>query len=346
MSLLTLHAAILKQAGFHVVQETSTTASSGKRLSASLGAQVGSIGARLEGGRQSKQASHVTRRPLEFDIEDANDVIAALREVGFQKIIILEDFHYLPVETQKSFSIALKAYHEASDLCFMIVGVWLEGNRLLVYNGDLAGRMTAINADQWTEDSLTEVIEAGEEFLNIQFDRHLKESIVDQCFNSVYILQEVCAHVCSVEAIKKTQRKTRVVGELLNASRLTDAVISQQDGRYYAFLHDFAIGFRETELEMYKWILNAVLLYPNQKYMHLNRIQDLIRMYHPLGMRIRTANIVQALQSVSSLQDLKGIRPIVLDYDRSSKRLYIVDRGFLIWRYRRPQEELFEAIGL
>ena len=54
-----------------------------------------------------------------------NDIIAALNQINFKKFIVLEDFHYLPVETQKDFSVALKAFHENSDLCFIVIGVWL-----------------------------------------------------------------------------------------------------------------------------------------------------------------------------------------------------------------------------
>ena len=74
---------------------------------------------------------------------------------------MLEDFHYLPIETQKDFAVALKAFHEQSTLCFMIVGVWLDESRLTVYNGDLTGRLIGINADKWSQAELREVIEVG-----------------------------------------------------------------------------------------------------------------------------------------------------------------------------------------
>jgi hypothetical protein len=32
--------------------------------------------------------------------------------------------------------------------------VWLEANRLVVYNGDLAGRITSIPADTWSAEEL------------------------------------------------------------------------------------------------------------------------------------------------------------------------------------------------
>jgi len=39
----------------------------------------------------------------------------------------LEDFHYLPMETQQTFSHVLKAFHENSKITFIVVAVWREG---------------------------------------------------------------------------------------------------------------------------------------------------------------------------------------------------------------------------
>lgn len=47
-----------------------------------------------------------------------NDIIGGLQEIGFNKLIVLEDFHYLPDETQRDFATDLKAFHEASQLLF------------------------------------------------------------------------------------------------------------------------------------------------------------------------------------------------------------------------------------
>ena len=62
----------------------------------------------LEGERETEKSSATTKQPLELDPEDVNDIIKALR--GFDKFIVLEDFHYLNIETQKDFAVALKAF--------------------------------------------------------------------------------------------------------------------------------------------------------------------------------------------------------------------------------------------
>src|SRR5262249_60264534 len=136
------------------------------------------------------ESDAVVTKPLELDSEDVNDIIHALAD--FNKFIVLEDFHYLPVDTQKDFAVSLKAFHEQSHLCFIIVGVWLEESRLSVYNGALTGRIVGINADKWSRNELHEVISAGESLLNIKFASSFPEALIDSCFESVYIVQEAC----------------------------------------------------------------------------------------------------------------------------------------------------------
>lgn len=148
-----------------------------------------------EAGRTN--ANQTTTTPLELDPEDVNDIILALDSIRFSRYIVLEDFHYLPIESQKDFSGALKAFHEESKYCFIVVGVWLEENRLTVYNGDLTGRITSINADMWEEPELRNVISKGEELLNISFNPRFVDDLILNCSGSVYITQEACYQCCN-----------------------------------------------------------------------------------------------------------------------------------------------------
>ena len=198
-----LHAAILKRAGYEVTQASTKSTSGRYKIIASL--KVAFFGYVAKGGGEKEEAksSSTTTAPLELDPEDVNDVITALK--GFEKFIVLEDFHYLPIETQKDFSVALKAFHEQSKLCFIIVGVWLEEGRLTVYNGDLTGRVVDINADRWTKEELREVIAAGEALLNISFAPEFKDAVVADCLDSVYIVQEACYQACQSVKIFSAQ---------------------------------------------------------------------------------------------------------------------------------------------
>ncbi|OYU43968.1 MAG: hypothetical protein CFE44_15485 [Burkholderiales bacterium PBB4] len=343
-----LHSAILKRVGYEVTQSSTKTIAGKNKIIASFKAAILGVGVETGVEKDVTKTDQITKAPLELDPEDVNDIIAALAD--FKKFIVLEDFHYLPIETQKDFSVALKAFHEQSKLCFIIVGVWLDEGRLTVYNGDLTGRIVGVNADRWTKDELHEVIAAGEKLLNISFASNFKNSVVAGCLDSVYIVQEACYQACLAKGVNFTQENyIQDVGAELDVTELIREVVNQQTGRYNSFITLFAGGFQETALQMYKWLLYPVLtadvgaLEHGLTYRHM---RDVLRQHHPEGQALNIGNLTQALQSTASLQVKKDIKPIVLDYDQTNLKLNVVDRGFLIWLQNQDRKDLLELADL
>ena len=108
-----LHSAILKRAGYEVTQSSTKTTAGKNKILASFKAAILGVGIEAGAAKEVTKSDAVTKAPLELDPEDVNDIIGALS--GFTKFIVLEDFHYLPIDTQKDFSVALKAFHEQSS---------------------------------------------------------------------------------------------------------------------------------------------------------------------------------------------------------------------------------------
>lgn len=352
-TLAPLHSAILKAAGFTVEQSSTKTSEGTLKVVAKLEGKVGVpflAQAKAAGdiAGEDKAGESETRAPLELDPADVNDVIWALNSIGFEQYVVLEDFHYLPEEAQRDFSIALKAFHEHSTLCFIVVGVWLDENRLIQFNGDLTDRVLAVNADAWSAKQLTEVIDEGERLLDVAFDPTFKKGLVDGCFDSVSVVQVACHNVCKDAGVTATQDRSKTVGTGLDATEVIRNVVDQQSARYNTFLDNFAGGFQETALEVYRWLLLPVLSATPEQLEGRLRLQDIrkqISAHHPLG-EINSGNVTQALKSAATLQVKLGISPIVLDYDQSTRRLNVVDRGFLIWLSHQDRGELLEAAGL
>lgn len=151
-TLAELHAAILKEAGFNVRQSLEKTVSGSNKVIIGVDAK-GKVPIFAEGsvsGSYEHDGAHEKKEiftSLELDPRDPNDIIRALGEVEFTRYVVLEDFHYLPDETQRDFSFSLKTFHENSKLCFIIVGVWREENRLIGFNGDLTDRVLSVDVD-------------------------------------------------------------------------------------------------------------------------------------------------------------------------------------------------------
>ena len=307
-TLADVHTAILKRAGFEITQSSTRTATGKNKIVAALKASLFGVGAEASGEKEQTTSDAVTKHPLELDPEDVNDIISALND--FKKYIVLEDFHYLPIETQKDFAVALKAFHEQSTLCFMIVGVWLDESRLTVYNGDLTGRLIGINADKWSQ---------------------------------------ACYQACIGQNILFTQDKLAEIGDGIDVTKIIREVVNQQTGRYNSFITQFAAGFQDTTLQMYKWLLYPVLTATSEKLkegLSYREMRDTLRAHHPEGNALNLGNLTQALQATASLQVKKDIKPIVLDYDQTNLRLNVVDRGFLIWIDNQDRSELLELTDL
>ncbi len=344
-----IHEAILKQAGYEITLSSTKSTSGKQKIFAKF--KVGIFGSETEGGAESERGKEdsLTKSPLELDSLDVNDIINALISVKFNKYIVLEDFHYLTVETQKDFSVALKAFHENSQFCFIIIGVWLEENRLSVYNGDLTGRLLPINADKWERQELERVISDGEALLNISFDTAFKKELLESCYESVYIVQETCHQCCIKNGISKTQEVVREIGNQSICRELVSQVVNQQGGRFNSFLAQFAEGFQDTRLEMHKWLLYPILT-GDADHLELgfkqSEIRTILQSVHPRRSELNSGNVTQSLQSLASLQIKKDIKPMVLDYDQTNLRLNIVDKSFQIWLSRQNRDDLLDLVGL
>jgi len=344
-----LHSAILKKCGFEITLSNTKSTSGKHKIFASITANI--FGSGAAGGAESarEEGQEIETQPLELEPEDVNDIISALESIKFNKFIVLEDFHYLPVETQKDFSVALKAFHENSGICFIIVGVWLEENRLSVYNGDLTGRVLSVDADKWERHELEEVINSGSALLKVNFSDKFKNDLLSSCFNSVHIVQEACHRCCVESGIYNTQNEVKYIGENSDAKAIVKDVVNQQSGRFNSFITQFADGFQATELEMHRWILYPVLVGDTNDLnfgLRQKDIRDTLREKHPRSDSLNQGNVTQALQSSAALQIKKDIKPMVLDYDQTNLRLNVVDRSFLIWLDNQNRDELIAIAGL
>lgn len=352
-----VHSNILKRAGFEITLSEKRSSSGKLKVIASIKAalKIGIFGQGVQaegsGGleRETIEGTETTKAALELDIDDVNDVIGALQSIGFDKKIVLEDFHYLDYQVQRDFAVELKAFHEASAITFVIIGVWLEDNRLIVYNGDLTGRVVSVNADKWETEELREVISTGGALLGVSFDPVFVAALIVLARESVYVVQEVCRRVCLDAGVRVTRDDNPLIGTDCDVDALVKKVVDEQSARYDGFLSTFADGFQETELQMHKWLLYPLLTAETSRLkqgLKYRDIKAILREKHPRENELNSGNITQSLKSSASLQVKRNIMPIVIDYDQSKKTLYVVDKGFLIWLHHQDSEDLLEDIGL
>lgn len=352
MTLSNLHSAILKSAGYVISGSTTRTTTGEMKITAKVKGGINFpwlAKAEAETGAEATGNRGVEREtiPMELDPGDVNEIISAMDEANCPKYVVLEDFHYLPEETQIDFATALKSFHEDSKYTFVVVGVWLDENRLIQHNGDLLGRVVSVNADYWPADEIRQVISEGENLLNITFSARFKDDLVEGAFDSIWVVQESCRLACQEHGIFENSITHREIDA--DAQKFIHETIDVSSARYRGFLGSFAEGFMDTELEMYRWLLYGVLTSTVESLesgLSFSPMRKLIDSAHPSA-PINAGNLTQALKSTASLQIGKlRIKPIILDFDQTNRRLNVVDRSFLIWLEHQDRNELLELAGL
>jgi len=216
-SIASLYEMILKKADIEYVISKNKTLRGTPKLSIKIlekanGPLITNVSG--EGNDEQAYGNNITQafKKIEIDIENANDIVRALQANSFNKFIVIEDFHYTDEEIQKQFSFDLKVFHETSKYLFILIGVWTESNRLVIYNSDLKGRITNIKVEKWSTDHLKMVINKGKSLLNIEFPAEVEEEIIKLSQDNVGLLQDICYKICEKSDVWKTQKNQKIIG--------------------------------------------------------------------------------------------------------------------------------------
>ena len=346
---------LLKEAGASVSLSETKSQSGSTKVHVQLSGKgkiplVAELNAQGAYEHQNQDQTSQTSKFFDIDPNDANDVIRVLKEMDFSKFIILEDFHYLSEDIQKELAFDLKVFHDKSDIVFIVIGVWIESNRLVLYNGDLAGRLTPIDTDQWEKDDLIAVIEKGESLLNIEFTTTVKNTIINKSQNNVGILQEACYRLCHLKKIDSQCTNKYTIENENEVNDVIQAIVDEQASRYQNFLRTFVEGLADSSLEMYRWIAWVLITSTPQQLksgLSLAFVFRKLNEWHSKRQNeLRQNNVLQSLARVTKLQQKHNVKPIILDYEFNKNSLRIVDGGFILFLASQDHNTLLELIGM
>lgn len=351
-SISDLNAALLRCAGYQVVNQVQEERGEKESVKLSLLARfgvplTGHAQAATTAETQTAERMLETKSMIPIDLSDCNSVADALAEATEKRVVVVEEFHYLPQETQKIFSSHLKYYLEETDFKFVIVGVWLENNRLSVLNADLAGRISSINADIWTEEKLLEVIEQGCGLLNVTLDDAFSRRLIAESAHSVFIVREVLYKICEENGVLHRQEKERRLTTKVRPRAYITNVIAEFDN-YESIILNFARTISSTtgsgfsdEKRIFDFLVKSSSRDMGQGF-SLAKIQR--------GLLSQGSNysysvpiIVRAIARLEGMQNSLEFSNI-FEYDRVQRKLNFIDRGFLLWRKGKKLKDVSELI--
>jgi hypothetical protein len=328
---------ILREAGASVAVERK------RRRSRGIGATV-----RIFSGNISSE-SETTERTFDIDISNINDVLRVIEDSGFNKIVVLEDFHYLGRSVQRQILQDMKAMYEKSLLKLILVGIWADRDQLLGLQMDIGGRVDAIEVPRWTDDELAQVVKKGEHLLRLSFDPQASQRLIACAQQSVGVLQDLALAACGEAERHRSASSTapiEISEELVE--RAIQRVLDRSTARLRWYVSVFADpderskqivtkrgrlitvpkkGY-DREEQPYKGILHALLIASPAQISDGIAVSDLMETIHNLypfeAAEISYDDLVKGLDRLGSLHRAIRARP-VLEYDSVGERLHVVD---------------------
>ena len=286
--------------------------------------------------------------PLDFatSIQNLEFIATSIRDSG--RRLVIEDFHYLNLETRAKLAFDLKTFWDY-NCKVIIIGVWTQTNLLTYMNPDLTGRIEEISIE-WTDDELRQVIDNGSQALMIQINDNIKNDMICDSFGNVGILQSLLLRLVEDEAgIEKTQDSNTPIGDPEFYDNAAKGYANQLDGLYQQFAQTLSTGIRQRKKKstgIYALSMEAIVNATDRQLMKGFSRDDIYTITSGKEPRIKKGNLKSVLKKLVELQRPETGRSLVISYDESIDSIFAIDLQLLFYRKHHtmkwPWEEMAE----
>lgn len=166
------------------------------------GFKPGGIGSGVKNAEQTKNNKLVNESSksavLPVPVKAAVDALKLAN-----KILIVDDFHYLPQECQTALIRALKApvFSGLQVLLILIPHRLHDAARAEI---DVDGRTHAIKIPDWRPNELFSIAESGFKALNVKCSPIIIDRLIKESFHSPHLVQDFCSKLCADQGINET----------------------------------------------------------------------------------------------------------------------------------------------
>lgn len=308
---------------------------------------IGGAGVNAEVADKDSAKKSQVEQYVEYNLSLAQDLSELLKKNNCDKYIILENFHYLSIDVQESLAYDLRIFQD-HHIVFVVLGIWREANRLAQFNGDLLDRITEVPVEPWERADFLKLIHVGEKLLNVDFSQ-VQDRLIDDSFDSVGVVQEICKHCCLKAGITETSNSTVVILE----EHLV-AALSQKANDYGSrHIRNFE-SFVDIRVRTSTQSGKPSLAYPYYfvRLLLTHRFDDIqnglsravlleeIRKIHHRPDDVRSSDLGQFLHNITQHQIGKKIQPPFVDYDRGGKVMKIIDSSLYFFLKHCNREEI------
>lgn len=160
----------------------------------------------LEVGISAKATKLSARIPADIEY------IKLLPETPRAGIVLVDDFHRLPRDTQSALADYLKVLADKEDKTtkIIVLGINRAGDSLINFAPDLINRIDIVRFETEPDEKVKELIHKGESVLNVRLN--VDDEIVQAVRGSFYLTQMLCKEMCLasniLEQVNETQSLT------------------------------------------------------------------------------------------------------------------------------------------
>lgn len=301
-----------------------------------------------EGELSRAQESATTTKQVGKDHADLEFVASLIRESG--RILVVEDFHYLPVEEQKRFAFDLKTLWDYG-VFVVVVGVWSTQNMMVTLNPDLAERIEEVSV-VWTETELKQILESGGSHLNLNFTARVSDLLAAISYGSAGLLQKLALRYLDNELqITETPEYEAVIDDVDKARDAAMHVADQLNPLYQTFAKRVSEGIRSrtNATGIYAHAMAAIMEADDESLSGGLSARDIFKVANARQSRVQLSNLKIVLGKFPSLQVDDAGRGLVLAYDPQEEVVSVVDKQLLLYRkfatVRWPWEALIDEVS-
>ncbi len=111
-----------------------------------------------------------------------------------KKILVLDDFHYAPLEIQYDIACQLKEVIR-SGFKAVVISLPYRSDDAIRLNPDLTGRISIIEIEPWKREELVRIANKGFSELNMTVEERLMAKMAEESIHSPQLMQSICLNI-------------------------------------------------------------------------------------------------------------------------------------------------------
>lgn len=251
------------------------------------------------------------------------------------KVLVLDDFHYAPEESQLYIAQQLKDAIRR-DFKAIVISLPHRADDAIRKNADLQGRLSLINIQPWQLQELEEIARLGFQKLNILIEERLIERIAVESLTSPQLMQYICLSICTlldadekqITEIPETILETAFKFTTMNFE-YRDVVKVLKDGPYTRGRERKQFQVKDGHVDLYTLIIQAIAIDPPLMGMTLDELKQRMDSFITDGPKPDKKAIRDALAKLQMIIDER--ENIYKVFEWKDQTLYILDPIFLFY---------------